>query len=50
MGLLLVRKFSHIEDAKIEDVRSFFFKHYTPRNSILSIAADLEFEKNSRTC
>ncbi len=38
-------KIQHIEDAKIEDVRSFFFKHYTPRNSILSIAADLEFEK-----
>ncbi len=38
-------KIQHIEDAKIEDVRAFFFKHYTPRNSILSIAADLEFEK-----
>lgn len=38
-------KIQHIENAKIEDVRAFFFKHYTPRNSILSIAADLEFEK-----
>ena len=38
-------KIQHIEDAKIDDVKAFFFKHYTPRNSILSIAADLEFEK-----
>ena len=38
-------KIEHIEDAKIEDVQAFFFKHYTPRNSILSISADLELEK-----
>lgn len=38
-------KIEHIEDANIEDVQAFFFKHYTPRNSILSISADLEFEK-----
>ena len=38
-------KIEHIEDAKIEDVQAFFYKHYTPRNSILSITADLEFEK-----
>ncbi len=29
---------SHIEDAKLEDVRNFFFKYYRPVNAILVVA------------
>jgi zinc protease len=29
---------NHIEDAKLEDVKAFFFKHYTPANAILVVA------------
>lgn len=31
----------HIEDAKLEDVKAFFFKHYTPMNAILCIAGNV---------
>ncbi len=36
---------SHIENAKMEDVKSFFNKHYTPSNAILVIAGDVNFEE-----
>lgn len=32
---------SHIEEAKMQDVKDFFFKHYTPHNAILCIAGDV---------
>ena len=35
---------SHIENAVMEDVKSFFNKHYTPSNAILCIAGNLELE------
>ncbi|MCH2231428.1 MAG: insulinase family protein [Crocinitomicaceae bacterium] len=33
---------SHIEDATMEDVKSFFKKHYSPSNAILCIAGNFE--------
>ncbi|MEN8810648.1 MAG: pitrilysin family protein [Flavobacteriales bacterium] len=36
------KELRHIEDAKMEDVRAFFFKHYTPQNTIISIAGDVD--------
>lgn len=36
---------SHIEQAKIEDVRAFFHKHYTPSNAIITIAGNVEFDE-----
>jgi len=33
---------SHIENAKMEEVRSFFEKHYHPGNAILTIAGNFE--------
>ncbi|MEN9962931.1 MAG: hypothetical protein RL582_26 [Bacteroidota bacterium] len=33
----------HVEDATLEDVKSFFFKHYTPCNAILVVAGNVEF-------
>ena len=32
----------HVEDATLEDVKSFFFKHYTPCNAILVVAGNIE--------
>ncbi|MXV15947.1 M16 family metallopeptidase [Hufsiella ginkgonis] len=33
---------SHIENAKIEDVKAFFYKHYNPQNAILVVGGDVE--------
>jgi len=32
----------HIEDATMEEVKSFFFKHYTPSNAILAVSGNIE--------
>lgn len=34
----------HVEDATLEDVKAFFFKHYTPCNAILVVAGNVEKE------
>lgn len=39
------KEISHIEDAKMEDVKSFFKKHYTPSNAIMVVAGNVEFEQ-----
>lgn len=39
------KEISHIEDAKMQDVRNFFKKHYSPINAILVIAGNVTFEK-----
>ena len=39
------RELSHIENAKLEDVKSFFFKHYRPLNAILVVAGNVTTEK-----
>ncbi|MBL0055392.1 MAG: insulinase family protein [Chitinophagaceae bacterium] len=36
---------SHIENATLEDVKSFFFKHYTPCNAILVVAGNVSTEQ-----
>jgi len=33
---------SHIENAKLDDVKSFFFKHYRPVNAILVVAGNVK--------
>jgi len=33
---------SHIENAKMQDVKNFFYKHYLPNNAILSVAGNVE--------
>ncbi|MEI2749129.1 MAG: pitrilysin family protein [Ferruginibacter sp.] len=32
----------HIENATLDDVKAFFFKHYTPANAILVVAGNIE--------
>lgn len=35
------KELSHIEDAKLEDVKHFFFKYYRPVNAILVVAGNI---------
>jgi zinc protease len=35
------KELSHVENAQLKDVRSFFRKHYTPANAILSVAGNV---------
>lgn len=36
------KELKHIEDAQLDDVKAFFFKHYTPSNAILVVAGNVE--------
>ncbi len=36
------KELKHIEDATLEDVKTFFHKHYTPSNAILVVAGNVE--------
>lgn len=39
------KKLSHIEEAKLSDVKSFFYKHYRPDNAILVVAGFVKAEE-----
>jgi zinc protease len=39
------KEISHIEDAEMEDVKTFFGKHYNPANAILCIAGNFELKE-----
>jgi len=39
------KELSHIENARLEDVKKFFFKHYRPANAILVVAGNVTVEK-----
>ncbi|WP_143308776.1 M16 family metallopeptidase [Chitinophaga vietnamensis] len=39
------KELSHIENAKLEDVKAFFFKYYRPVNAILSVAGNITTEQ-----
>jgi zinc protease len=39
------KELSHIENAKLQDVKDFFFKHYRPVNAIMVIAGNVTLEK-----
>ncbi len=38
------KELKHIEDAKIEDVKAFFKKHYNPQNAIMVVGGDVKTE------
>jgi zinc protease len=38
------KEISHIENARMEDVKDFFKKHYSPNNAILVVAGNVELE------
>src|SRR5690606_15018018 len=39
------KELKHIEDAKMEDVKAFFHKYYTPQNAIMVVAGDVNLEE-----
>ena len=39
------KELSHIENAKLDDVKNFFFKHYRPLNAILAVAGNVTVER-----
>lgn len=39
------KELSHIENAKLEDVKNFFFKHYRPVNAIMVVAGNVTVER-----
>lgn len=39
------RDLSHIENATLEDVKEFFYNHYTPANAVLTIAGNINTER-----
>jgi zinc protease len=39
------KKVAHIEEAKLEDVKAFFKKHYSPVNAVLSVAGNIDIEQ-----
>lgn len=36
------KEISHIENATLEDVKAFFYKHYAPNNAVLSITGNVD--------
>lgn len=41
---------SHIEEATMDDVKSFFFKYYVPNNAILVVAGNVTVEQIKQLC
>ena len=39
------KRVEHIEQVKLEDVKSFFYKHYAPNNAILAVTGNISFEE-----
>jgi zinc protease len=39
------KELSHIEFAKIEDVKAFFKKHYNPQNAVMVVGGDVDTEQ-----
>lgn len=42
------KEISHIEEATMEDVKSFFYQHYVPNNAVLVVAGDVTLEQVKR--
>lgn len=45
MWMTIGKEMSHVENAKLDDVKAFFYKHYTPANAILVVAGNITAEK-----
>ncbi len=39
------KEIQHIEDASMEEVKAFFYKHYTPENAVLCVAGNVTTEQ-----
>lgn len=38
------KELKHIEDAKLQDVQDFFYKHYNPQNAVLVVGGNVDYE------
>ena len=39
------KELSHVENAQLQDVKNFFFKHYTPCNAVLCVAGNVTVQQ-----
>lgn len=39
------KEIKHIEEASMEEVKSFFFKHYAPNNAVLTLVGNMQWEE-----
>jgi len=39
------KELSHVENVQLQDVKNFFFKHYTPVNAILTVAGNVTVDQ-----
>jgi len=44
------KEIKHVEDATMEDVKSFFFTHYRPNNAILVVGGNVELAEVKALC
>lgn len=44
------KELSHIENAKLQDVKDFFHKYYAPNNAILVVAGNISLERTKELC
>lgn len=44
------KSLTHIENATLEDVETFYYRHYHPANAILSIAGNISFNDTKKLC
>ncbi len=44
------KEIKHIEDATMEDVKSFFKEHYNPSNAVLVVAGNVELDNVKQLC
>ncbi len=44
------KEIAHIEDAKLDDVRDFFYKHYLPNNATMVVAGNVSTEQVKQLC
>ncbi len=42
------KELSHIEQATLDEVKAFYFKHYAPNNAILSVVGNISFDDTVR--
>ena len=39
------KELSHVENAQLQDVKNFFYKHYTPANAVICVAGNVTVEQ-----
>ena len=44
------KELSHVENAKLQDVKDFFFKHYTPSNAVVCVAGNVDAAQVKELC